>query len=312
MPTQLANFGMQAAQQAAGGIMGIAFGAINDRRQLRQQEKLQALEISGQKAMTDYNMAKQLQMWKDTNYGAQMEQLQKAGLNPGLIYGMGGGGGQTTNIQPGRVTGGQAPTGGGEAIAMANTAAQLGLMRAQKENIEADTANKQAETQVKTTTVPKLEAETKSLLQGIENAKAQQELTTLQTDIQRIEEDIKGATQNAAKALIFTTLRQATESLQMLTNDKAISDATKDEKIKIIEQELIGSFARNELTKAQAGKTTAETEQLAKTIALEYDKLKNQKDQTQINKQLADFETNFGKQAGGILGTLLQTIRGRR
>ena len=34
-------------------------------------------------------------MWKDTNYSAQMEELKKAGLNPGLLYGMSGGGATT-------------------------------------------------------------------------------------------------------------------------------------------------------------------------------------------------------------------------
>ena len=74
------------AQQAIGGIFGIGLGAYNDNRQYNQQERLQNLQIKGSKELTDYQMMKQLQMWKDTNYGAQMEELRKAGLNPGLLY----------------------------------------------------------------------------------------------------------------------------------------------------------------------------------------------------------------------------------
>ena len=94
-----AELGMQAASQAASGLIGTGMGLLleghNDRRQLRQQEKLQNLEIKGSKELTDYNAAKQLEMWKATNYPAQIEQMKLAGLNPALAYGMGGGGGVT-------------------------------------------------------------------------------------------------------------------------------------------------------------------------------------------------------------------------
>ena len=99
MPTFAAELGMQAASQAASGLIGTGMGLLleghNDRRQLRQQEKLQNLEIKGSKELTDYNAAKQLEMWKATNYPAQVEQMKLAGLNPALAYGMGGGGGVT-------------------------------------------------------------------------------------------------------------------------------------------------------------------------------------------------------------------------
>lgn len=145
MGKALIDFGYGVANSAAGGIMGLALGGINDERQIRQQEKLQAMQIEGQKEMTEYQRQKQLQMWKDTNYAAQMGELKKAGLNPGLIYGMGGGGGSTTGGGAASgPSGGNAPTGGGEAQAMAGMGLQMGLLKAQKENIEADTANKKA------------------------------------------------------------------------------------------------------------------------------------------------------------------------
>ena len=109
MPTFAAGLGMQAASQAASGLIGTGMGLLleghNDRRQLRQQEKLQNLEIKGSKELTDYNAAKQLEMWKATNYPAQVEQMKLAGLNPALAYGMGGGGGVTANVATGKTSG---------------------------------------------------------------------------------------------------------------------------------------------------------------------------------------------------------------
>lgn len=157
MGKALVDFGLQTAQGIIGAGMGLALGEIHDKRQLKQQRKLQNLEIQGQQQMVDYNQMKQLQMWKDTNYQAQIEELRKAGLNPGMIYGMSGGGATTTGQATGNVTGTHAPTGGGESIAMVQTMAQLGLLKAQKENIDADTANKLANK-------PKTDAETQNII----------------------------------------------------------------------------------------------------------------------------------------------------
>lgn len=143
----LEQLGMQAATGAVGGIMGLGLAGMQDKRQYKQQEKMQKLQIQGQKELTDYNAMKQLQMWKDTSYGAQKEQMKLAGINPALMYGMGGGGGQSSNVNSGSVSGGGGPSTGGEAQAMMGMAMQMALLKAQKDNIEADTTNKKAQTQ---------------------------------------------------------------------------------------------------------------------------------------------------------------------
>lgn len=81
-----------------------------------------------------------LDMWKQTNYPAQVDMLKRAGLNPGLMYGMSGGGGATATP-----TGGNAQNTASRGMDIQG-AAQLALLKAQTENIEADTAQKQATT----------------------------------------------------------------------------------------------------------------------------------------------------------------------
>ncbi|AXH74402.1 MAG: DNA pilot protein [Microviridae sp.] len=299
------DFAVTQANNAISTGMGLALAGWNDHRQIKQQKKLNDMQIAGQMQLTDYNKQKQLELWNETNYPAQMEQLKKAGLNPGLMYGEGGGGGTTANVNTGSISGANAPQGGREVQDMIGMGIQLQLLQAQKANIEADTKNKEAATANLPKTGANIEASTASLLQGIENAKAQKELTEVQTEISRIDEDIKGATQNASKAMVMTTLRQATETLQMLTNEKIISDETRNTKIELVRTELATAYARNELTRAQTGKTQADTEQLAKQIALEYAKLSNEQDKTAILKKLQEFQTSFGNQAGQILHSLL-------
>lgn len=134
----------------AGSVFGLAMQGQNDRRQISQQGKLQAMQIQGNKTMLDYQKQKELEMWEATSYPAQMAMLKKAGLNPALMYGMGGGGGTTVGGGGSSVGGGNAPVGGGEIGTMMGiglqTKAQIELLKAQKENIEADTANKAADT----------------------------------------------------------------------------------------------------------------------------------------------------------------------
>ena len=96
------------------GGMGLILQGINDRRQLRQQEKLNRQQLAIDKEMTDYAHAKQLEMWEKTNYPAQMEMLKKAGLNPALLYGTSGGGGMTVGSGAASSRAATAPSGGNE------------------------------------------------------------------------------------------------------------------------------------------------------------------------------------------------------
>lgn len=147
----IGSFGQGIATEAVGGILGMATAGWNDKRQLKQQEKLQELQMKGQKQMTDYNteanLRAQMAMWEKTGYGSQKEQMIKAGLNPALMYGMSGGGGTTVGggASTGNVSGATAPSGGGEIGMGIQAGLQAALMQAQIKNIEADTADKTAD-----------------------------------------------------------------------------------------------------------------------------------------------------------------------
>lgn len=149
MPGFIGTLGMDVLSKGIGAAIGGVAAQAADRRQLKQQEKLQQLAMEGSKEMINFQKAADLQMWRDTNAAAQVQMMKDAGLSVGLMYGKGGGGGATIGGSSG-VGMAQAPSGGGEMMSgmgMMNVA-QLALLNAQKENIEADTANKQANTGV--------------------------------------------------------------------------------------------------------------------------------------------------------------------
>lgn len=139
------NLAMQTAGQGIGAIIGMGMGKRNDERQREQQEYMQKLQMQGQKEMMDYSNMKQLEMWKNTSWGPQMELLKKAGLNPGLIYGMSGGGGQTTGSASGNVSAGSTSQNPGEAQAAMAMGMQMAQMAAQTELIKSQTKKTETE-----------------------------------------------------------------------------------------------------------------------------------------------------------------------
>lgn len=244
------GYGEQLAQQmgsqAASGIMGIVMGGLNDQRQIDQQIKLNELN----KGMIDYNYQKQLQMWKDTSYSAQMEQMKKAGINPALMYGMNGGGGTTIGNA---TTGGgaEAPKGGGEQIAAQQMGIQYQLLQAQKENIQAQTEKTKGETANLPATGKNIEASTASLTQGIQNAKAFEAYTKAQTIMQDIQNDIQGMEANDIKASIRYGMRKLYAEMLSAEVTQNVDNATQNTKIAQAQATLANTVIDNYLKNAQ-------------------------------------------------------------
>ena len=201
MPGPLGMLGMQAASQGLSAGMGLLLQGINDRRQLRQQEKLQNLQIKGDKQLTDYNFMKQMDIWKNTNYPAQMAMLRAAGLNPALIY-ENGGAGASTNITQGNVAGASAPTGGGEIMQMMGMGLTRDLQLAQIENIKATTEKTKAETAKTAGVDTQLAQQTiEGIKQTITSQQTQQALTRAQTALTELDAQFASATMENRKSI---------------------------------------------------------------------------------------------------------------
>lgn len=120
-----------------------------DRRQLKQQGKLNAQQEEANRRMAEFNQGLQMDMWNKTNYEAQVGKMKEAGINPALMYGGVGAGGSTQSAMAAPVEGGSAANAAmamqantGQAQGMAMLPAQIELIKAQTENVKADTAKK--------------------------------------------------------------------------------------------------------------------------------------------------------------------------
>ena len=128
------------------GLMsGLAAGdpAIN---QIRQQQRLNELQIAGNEELANYSQNLQKDMWNYTNYENQIKHLKAAGLNPALMYAKGGVGGQTGSANAGQVAGSHASSEAErEAIGIQRNAQMLqtAMNITQMQNIKADTKVKE-------------------------------------------------------------------------------------------------------------------------------------------------------------------------
>lgn len=265
MAKKLGEWAMGAANTATqglvGGAMGLMFAKSNDRRQIRQEEKLQRMQIEGSKELTDYNMRKQLEMWNATGYEAQIAQMKAAGLNPALMYGMGGGGGQSANVNSGSVGRGSAPVGGGEAQAGMGMGIQAGLAAAQMKVMESQANLNNVEANKKAGVDTELgRTQIESLTQGIQNSKAVEQLTKADTYLKVIAGAIEGATVDAKIEQIEWNAEMAGKQVELARQEVFIGKETMQSKIEIIQKEAIAAGLRNILTGAQTEATKAGTE----------------------------------------------------
>lgn len=151
------GLGANLAGIAAKGLVGSVFnGIFGNNNKLEDQEELMRKAWEYEKAGMglQYNYGQQaadaeyrrnLQMWKDTNFGAQRNEMEKAGLSVGLMYGNGGG--QAASTAGGTATQPSAPKTNPIEVGLQQQALglQLKQIEAQNKLANAETAKTLAE-----------------------------------------------------------------------------------------------------------------------------------------------------------------------
>lgn len=300
----LAEQGLQTAQNVVNAGMGLLLGGVQDRRQVKQQKKLTDIQLAAQKNMANYNFNLQKEMWEATGYKAQKEQMKEAGLNAGLMYGMGGGGGQTTGSQGGSVTGATAAGGSGESIAAMGMGMNLQMLQADIKLKEAQTRNLNVEADNKEgVDREKTKAETTSLLQGVENAKAQKALTEVQTDIAEIQKEVSNNTKSSAIKYIEQEAQEMEQKVRELAIENDINQTAVEEKINIIRASLAGIWLENAMKKQGIENNATNMEAVRTKIKTDLANIRQrdrQLDQEQQKIALQTWATEMEKSFPGI------------
>lgn len=179
---ELLGIGMGVAGNLAGGLFQRNSNKKNMKRQFEYQQKLnrQGHDL-------------QFDMWNKTNYPAQLEMMKKAGLNPGLMYGLGGGGGTTTGSQGGgSAAGGQAPMmdmgiDPTTAAQIRNIEANTSFVKAQEDNLRGEEGTKGAQEIAESIArSSNLDADTAKKLQEATNLKTLDQWNVVKKDLDLI------------------------------------------------------------------------------------------------------------------------------
>lgn len=232
-------------------LASTAYTNISQKKRAREQ-------VEAQKELNSHAMGLQHGMWKDTNFSAQVEEMKKAGVNPGLVYGMNGAGGATT----GSVGAGGASKADTQAIDL-QSIASLGLMKAQKELIEAQTEKTEAEAQ-KTAGV------------DTEATKAGTELTNIQTELAKLQARIGNATEQESINIIRDTSDKLLAEAVKAQHDQIISEKTLDERVQQIKSESIGAMIENELKRSNINVNKARVHQISEQLVQTWENIRLQ------------------------------------
>lgn len=212
------------------GLLGGLFKKNNNG--LKNQQKLmqQAWEYEKEGMGLQYNYGQQaadaeyrrnLQMWKDTNFGAQRAEMEDAGLSVGLMYGNGGG--QAASTAGGNATQPNAPKTNPVEVALQQQSLGLQLKQIEAQNRLANAeATKTIAEANKIAGVDTKGQELQNKWQEIENR--------IQTSRESIEQsNMKAAAANANKAV---------EDWKMAVLDREYLDKTQEDRVTRLVSEI--------------------------------------------------------------------------
>lgn len=245
-------------------ILGLGLGQLEKEDQYTKQTKLMDIQKQNQMELNKQMQKIQQENWENTNYDAQRKQMEKAGLNVGLMYGGQGGGGMVMSSgSGGSAASGTPPQAGvatGMAMQMANLQAQTEVAKAQanKLNVEADKL-KGADTDLTT-------MQTQSLAQGIQNQKAQAKLTEMQTSLTGIEYDLKNASLEDSINIIKNEKLKGDKQIYIMEKQGEILNEEAKNKAKEWELKLTGLGLENGLTKAKTNLTEEQIKEVTQNV----------------------------------------------
>jgi primosomal protein N' len=270
--------GINPASAITGGIGGI-FGLIGQNARMRKQHQnqleLMNQQYSNQRQLNLQGHQLQMDMWKKTNYPAQMKMMEEAGLNPALMYGMSGGGGTTTGSQ-----GGGSASGGQAGMLDIGSALASAKLLAEIDNIKAQTNKTKEETKSEAGTIENMLAEL--------TPDQRQQYTYWQTQIQ--EQSFEKLSSEATEIY---------NKAQKTLREKNLLDANFENMKKLLAHDVIKRGLEIQLEKENIKKTQEEIDVLSNSVYQRW---------TEIGIKGVDTVLK-GVLGGGGVGALLNLVK---
>lgn len=290
------------AINAASNAFGIGSSAD---KQIEQQQKLTDMQKNANAELMAKSYEQQRNMY-DYTYSKntpaqQVENLKAAGLNPALMYGIGGQGGATAGSGGAQVSGSQASA---ETDREANKIAQQG-MALQLAKLQSEVDVNESVAKVNTA-----EAEKKS---GVDTEVGR---TSIQKMIEETKnEQLRGNLLKIEESLKTENTKLLGEQVRELKRNNEIGEETKNSAIMAIRWEAAGQELNNELTRSKIDLNEAQREKARQSILQEWENIAvqwknantNEKNTiiTEAGQRLKQSRIGLGELSGAILKELL-------
>ncbi len=224
--------GIGAIGGAVSGLIGGALANTRRQQQYGDQVKLMGIQQGNQMALNRQMQEIEMENWEKTNYEAQRKHMEKAGLNPALMYGGSGGGSMIMDSGTGgSAASGQAPTPQDGLGAMGIGLMQAANLKSQTKLNEA-MANKANAEATKTAGIDtELGGANKALTEmNTKNAEVQNQLNSrsLEDSLDTIKANRDKAVAESTSAIVKGDIDATTKEAQINEiNAKAINEAFK-------------------------------------------------------------------------------------
>lgn len=306
-----------------GQMVSMAADDVAANRQFGMQRQLNWGQEQSAKRLAEHQRQMAMQMWKDTNYAAQRREMEKAGLNVGLMYGKGGTGGATTQTPSMPMpNAGSVPAQNSIAMGM-QAGLQAQMQQAQIQLAEAQTKNIEADTEVKKGQPGVQEAGRQKTIAEISNEVLKGTGIELDNELKRINKYVQDNTASDNIAMISAALNRARGEAESATAKGQVDQATVDEAITIMQQTATEQQVRIAAAKmgmkvdeaqiqnisAQITKTLADNQREWENMSYKDRDLRIKKAAMEITKQVADFNTGGEAQTKRWADVITQIMR---
>lgn len=262
---------------AGAGLLTGLVGGDQDKKQLEQQQKLTDMSVAAQKQLYDYT-------FNQDTYGRDVKNMKAAGLNPALLYGLGGASGQTG-------------TTGSGGTGTASGAADREMAKSQMAAVNLEQAKVKSEISVNESMAEKYKAEAEKT-SGVDTEKVHSEIGEIGATIDKIAEEVKNFQVSRRLMEIESNLKgaQTEKAMQEIINlrtQNKIDEGQAKSLIEITVQQAMNEKIKGIVMKKGLEMTDAQMKNMASQIAVEWGKIAVSTESNKISQDKIDVDQIF-------------------